>query len=102
MPIKLDEQGRIDWDLFCVDGSSVRAHRTAAGAKSNQDSRPNFDREAYRLHKVIERCVGWLKECRRVATRYEKLAVNYLAMLKLAMSDRYFRMGLSNTAYCTL
>ena len=66
--------------------------------KSNQDPRPNFNREAYRRRNVIERCVGWLKECRRVATRYEKLAVNYLAMLKLAMIDRYFRMGLLNTA----
>lgn len=28
----LDEQGKIDWDLFCVDGSSVRAHAHAAGA----------------------------------------------------------------------
>ncbi len=33
LQIKLDENGLIDWDLFCVDGSSVRAHRSAAGAK---------------------------------------------------------------------
>ena len=31
LQIRLDEQGRIDWDLWCVDGSSVRAHAAAAG-----------------------------------------------------------------------
>lgn len=30
--IRLDENGQIDWDLWCVDGSSVRAARAAAGA----------------------------------------------------------------------
>lgn len=39
----------------------------------------------------MERCVGWLKECRRIATRFEKLALNYLAMLKLAMIQRYLQ-----------
>ena len=50
-----------------------------------------FDRKAYRRRNVIERCVGWLKECRRVATRFEKLALNYLAMVKLAMIHRCLR-----------
>lgn len=27
----LDRQGLIDWDLWCVDGASVRASRAAAG-----------------------------------------------------------------------
>jgi len=33
LQMQLDEKGKIDWELFCVDGSSVRAHRAAAGAK---------------------------------------------------------------------
>lgn len=32
LQIRLDERGLIDWDLWCVDGSSVRASRAAAGA----------------------------------------------------------------------
>lgn len=32
LQIRLDKQGHIDWDVWCVDGSSVRAHRAAAGA----------------------------------------------------------------------
>lgn len=53
---------------------------------------PTFDREAYHGRNVIERLVGWLKECRRVATRFEKLALNYLAMLKWAMVRRCLRL----------
>jgi len=30
----------------------------------------------------VERCIGWLKESRRIATRYEKLAVHYLGMAR--------------------
>jgi len=30
--IRLDREGKIDWDLWCIDGSSVRATRAAAGA----------------------------------------------------------------------
>lgn len=32
LQIRLDQEGRIDWDLWCIDGSSVRAARAAAGA----------------------------------------------------------------------
>lgn len=28
-----DEGGEIDWELFCIDGSVVRAHKAAAGAR---------------------------------------------------------------------
>ena len=30
--LKLDREGLIDWDLWCVDGAHVRASRAAAGA----------------------------------------------------------------------
>jgi transposase len=32
----------------------------------------------------VERLINRLKQCRRVATRYEKLAVNFLAMVTIA------------------
>ena len=32
LQIRLDADGRIDWDLWCIDGSSIRASRAAAGA----------------------------------------------------------------------
>jgi len=59
--------------------------------------RVRLDRESYRQRNVIERCIGWLKHARRIATRYEKTALNFLAMLKLAMIQRYFRIHLRDT-----
>ncbi len=195
--VRLDGQGEIDWDLFCIDGSSIRASRAAAGAgkgggaeepadhalgrsrggygtkvhlvvdgnglplaaevtagqrhESTQFERVmdavrvpqrvgrprrrpkavagdkgysynrirrwlrrrhigavipqrkdqvqkhrgrplKFDEALYRRRNVVERCVGWLKECRAVATRFEKLARHYLGMVKLAMIQRYLRL----------
>jgi transposase len=198
LQMKLDDEGMIDWELFCVDGSSVRATRSAGGAKkrgplnepadhalgmsrggwgtklhlvtdgeglplavhvtpgqrhestqfeaildavrvpqprgrprqrpdavsgdkafsiprirdwlkrrriedniptkSDQSRDPKFDKVKYRRRNVVERCIGWLKECRRIATRYEKLAVNYLAMVQLGMIQRYLRMQFSDRA----
>ena len=43
LQIKLDQQGLIDWELWCVDGANVRAARAAAGAdkKVSSDTRMN-------------------------------------------------------------
>ena len=38
----------------------------------------------YRARNLIERFFNKIKQCRRVATRYDKLAANYLAFVKLA------------------
>ena len=79
---------------FQVD-AAVQEHgiRAVIPHRSNQIHRgPGvFDRNAYRARNVVERCVGWLKECRRVSTRYEKLAVDFLAMLKVAIIQRLLR-----------
>jgi transposase len=76
----------------------LKAHRMkdVIPTKANETPDPDFDKEAYRRRNVIERCIGWLKHCRRVLTRFEKLAVNFLAMLKLAMIRQCFRV-LSDT-----
>jgi transposase len=59
--------------------------------RKDQRRRPGFDREAYRRRNVVERCINWLKECRALATRFDKLAVNYLATVKLAILQQYLR-----------
>jgi len=33
---------------------------------------------------LVERFFNKIKQCRRIATRYDKLAANYLAFIKLA------------------
>jgi transposase len=56
--------------------------------KERRAARPgrpqSFDREVYGRRNVVERCVGRLKQWRSVATRYEKRAVNYRAMVVIA------------------
>jgi transposase len=72
----------------------LRRRRIEAVIPSRKDQRrdPHFDKEAYRRRNVVERCVSWLKENRRLATRHEKLAVNFLAMVKLAMIRRCLKL----------
>ncbi len=61
-----------------------RGVRAVIPTRSNQPHQPRFDRSADRARNKVERAIGRLKQFRRVATRYEKRAVNYLAMVKLA------------------
>jgi transposase len=42
-----------------------------------------LDRPAYRRRNLIERLFGRLKNWRRIATRYDRLARNYIAALAL-------------------
>jgi transposase len=199
LQVRLDAAGKIDWDLFCIDGSSIRASRDAAGAspsdgtpsepadhalgrsrggygskihlvcdgqglpmavtvtagqrhestqfeavmgqvrvprakgrprrrpkklagdkgysyrrirrhlrrrgikaviptRKDQRRLPGFEKATYRRRNVVERCIGWLKDRRRLATRFEKLAENFLAMVKLAMLERLLRALLPDTA----
>src|SRR5579859_532001 len=52
---------------------SRRAHRTR-----------RHDRKRYKLRNVVERFIGRIKHCRRVATRYDKLAVTFLGFVQVA------------------
>lgn len=67
-------------------------------SKANQERDPNFDKEAYVKRNIVERCIGWLKEARRIATRYEKLAVSFLAMIKLEIIRRILLLDLPDRA----
>lgn len=61
-----------------------RGMRQTIPCKSNQRRRGRFDRGSYRQRNWIECLINQLKQFRRVATRYEKRAENYLTMLTLA------------------
>lgn len=69
-----------------ADQAAHRAHRPGR--------KPLFDHARYRRRNVVERLVGWLKERRRLATRYEKLARHYLTFVKLGMLQRYLALTL--------
>jgi len=79
----------------------LRAHgiKAVIPRKSNQrKGHQTFDKPSYRRRSVIEQCVGWLKECRRIGTRFEKLAISFVAMFKLAMIQRYLKLLFSDRA----
>lgn len=59
-----------------------RANRARRGAKGGRP--PGFDRVAYRRRNIIERCFQRLKQFRAIATRYDKTALSYQAMIDLA------------------
>lgn len=61
-----------------------RGIRHTLPRKSNERRRGKFDKSLYRQRNQVERCFNRLKQYRRIATRYEKKAENYLSMLTLA------------------
>jgi len=64
--------------------------------KKNQDRSQRlvyFDKVKYKKRHIIENLIGWLKESRRIATRFEKTATNFAAMVKLACIHRFLRLA---------
>ena len=60
-------------------------------AKSNRKWKPCFSKRLYRERNLIERFFSKLKHFRRIATRYDKLADNFLAMIQLASMRLWLR-----------
>ena len=88
-----DKGYRADWietNLLELDIRPVIPSKT----NEDRDTRPvEFDRDAYRNRNIVERLIGWLKECRRVLTRFEKTAVNFVGMIRMAFIQRYLRLA---------
>ena len=59
--------------------------------KRNRRWKPFFSKRLYRARNLIERFFSKLKHFRRVATRYDKLAANFLAMVQLASMRLWLR-----------
>ena len=51
----------------------------------------SHDLHLHRARNLVERFFNKIKHCRRVATRYDKLAANYLAFIKLASIRLWLR-----------
>ena len=70
------------------------ADRGALAVIPNNPSRAQkhpFDKNLYAERHLIECCFSKLKQFRRVATRYEKTAKNYLAVVTLAATMLWLR-----------
>ena len=76
------------------DADWIRELARQQGAWANIPPKRNrkdpfcFSPYLYRARNLIERFFNKIKQCRRVATRYDKLAANYLAFVKLASIRR--------------
>lgn len=57
-----------------------------------RNGKARLNRRAYRRRNAVERCVGWLKEHRRIGTRYDKLASAFMAFVTLAFIRKYLRL----------
>ena len=66
--------------------------------RSNQPRDHNFDKATYKRRNIVERVIGWYKEYRRLGTRFEKLAVNYVAMWLVAIIEKCLNRLLPDTA----
>jgi transposase len=61
-----------------------RGIRAVIPRRANEPQQHAFDRDRYRERNRVERLINRVKQFRRVATRYEKLAENYVTMVTLA------------------
>src|SRR5438270_2852464 len=61
--------------------------------RKDQPREESFDKATYRKRNLIERVIGWYKECRALGTRYEKLAVDYVALWMVAMIEKLLQLG---------
>jgi transposase len=79
------------------DSDNLRQTMTAQGAWANikpmsrRIKVPVFSPFLYRYRNLVERFFNKLKHFRAIATRYEKHAANYLALVKLAAARIWMR-----------
>jgi transposase len=72
------------------DADWIRTLASEQGAWANIPPKRNrkeaicFSPYLYRARNLVERFFNKIKQCRRIATRYDRLAANYLAFIKLA------------------
>lgn len=78
------------------DTNAIRALIAGCGAQAVIPSTTTrrapipYDRTAYQARNLIERCWCRLKDWRRIATRYDKLAANYLSGALIAATLTYW------------
>ena len=72
-----------DSDAIAAKVRSLRA-RVVIPPRANRTHRRRYSKRLYKGRNVVERFWSKVKQCRRVATRFDKLDVCYLAFVHLA------------------
>ena len=86
-----DKGYRADWIDDCLNSLDISP---VIPSKSNEDREARqvpFSRDLYRKRNIIERVIGWMKENRRVFSRFEKTAKNFGGMIKMAFIRCYLK-----------
>lgn len=92
-PVSLggDKGYRADWiDEYLLE----LGIKPVIPSKSNEDRSSRkiaFDKKAYRERNIVERLIGWLKEYRRIFSRFEKSAKNFAGMVRIGFIQRYLK-----------
>jgi transposase len=58
--------------------------RCTIARRRNEHRQTSFNKSCYRKRNIVERLINRLKQFRRIATRYEKRAANFSAMITMA------------------
>lgn len=69
---------------YVVENIESRGAQAVIPPRSNRKELRSYDKHLYKERNLVERFFNKLKHFRRVATRYEKTARNYLAMVTFA------------------
>lgn len=67
-----------------IDAIRAKGMKAVIAPNPTHPDRPRLDRKLYALRYMIECSFHGLKRCRAVATRYEKTATSYLAIVHVA------------------
>jgi transposase len=88
-----DKAYRADWIDEYLQHLGIKPVIPTQKNQSRESRSVRFDRRTYRRRSIIEQLIGWLKESRRIFSRFEKTAKNFGGMLKMAFVHRYLRLA---------
>lgn len=91
LALAADKGFRADWIDQYLGELQIKPVIPSKSNETPKARRLAFDRETYRDRNIIERLVGWLKESRRILTRFEKKAANYAGMVTMGIITWYLR-----------
>lgn len=69
------------WLLHYLDSEGIEA---VIPPKRNRTEQRSYDRKAYKSRNVIERIINRIKDCKKIATRYEKTTTSFASLCFLA------------------
>lgn len=77
-----------DWIRDLIEDQGCTPH---IPPRSNRYDGITYSKTKYKKRNLIERCFNKLKQFRHIATRYDRSALNYLAMIKIACVRLWLR-----------